>query len=185
MKTATVKAYQVENGFKVHYFTNTSELSIGTILTVDQWKTLCGHPRCNAICTGLEPAKLDDEPLELGESIVSETCFDAESGKTYVDAKEFDAVALELSHIHHWSSDSVLADASLPDAGENNLGTVGIKGNIARVQALAIMRVNAAKELGLDVREVSRVAYRAQNLPVIKSFAKLLNGIPAHQIEPF
>ena len=72
----------------------------------------------------------------------------------------------------------------LPSAGENNLGSMGVKGNIARGQALAIVRVNAAKELGLDVREISRVAYRAQSLNVIKQFARVLNA-PQTAEQPF
>ena len=183
MKTITIKAWQVEQGYKVHYFSNTCQVSIGTVMTREQWETAVSHPRANMICTGLEPSQTeDDENLLLDDTpvktIAHETEFDNESGQTYVDAREFDAVALELSAMHAWSSESVLADAMLPDAGENNLGTVGVKGNIARGKALSIVRKNAARETGLDVSEISRVAYRAQSLPVIKQFAKLLTVQP-------
>lgn len=179
----TIKITLRETGvniYTVEKFSNTAQLAIG--MTVDRerltnWATM---PRVDF--TILPPVKPEcEESQELGDVITSQVVFDPESGQTYNDAREFDAVALELSAIHHWASESVLADAMLPDAGENNIGTVGIKGNIAKGQAMAIVRVNAAKELGLDVREVSRVAYRAQSLNVIKQFAKLLGN----SIQPF
>ena len=185
MKTITIKAWQVAQGYKVHYFSNTCQVSIGTIMTREQWETAVSHPRANMICTGLEPSETDEENLLLDDApqlvASTETSFDSETSQTYIDAREFDSVSIELSGLNGWTDDGTLQVASAPEAGVNNLGTIGIQGNIGRAKALQIVRKNAAKALGLDVDEITRVAYRAQNLPVIKSFAKILGNA----VQPF
>jgi hypothetical protein len=45
MKTITIKAWQCEGGYRVHYFANTCQVSIGTLMTQNQWMTAVGHPR--------------------------------------------------------------------------------------------------------------------------------------------
>jgi hypothetical protein len=164
------------NQYTVEKYSNTAQLSTGMVVDRARLESWAGMARVDF--TVLAPVQSEEEEtlaidLADGKQVsTGETNFDPESGQTFVDARAFDTLACELSGIHQWSTDSVLALASQPDAGNANLGSAGITGKIERSNAIALMRKNAAKATGLSVDEVSHVAYRAQMLPVLKKYAE-------------
>jgi len=178
MKTITIKAWQCEGGYRVHYFANTCQVSIGTLMTQIQWMTAVGHPRANMVCTGLEPAAEDESLLtdDLPAIVASETEFDGESGGGVQEgARSFDALMFSLGE--SFCDIGTLTTATSPHAGNENLGTLGIEGNIERSNAIAAVRRNCAKELGLDPMQIGAVSYRAANLSILKAFSKMIGKI--------
>lgn len=180
MKTVTIKAWQCETGYKVFYFSNTAQVSIGSILSREQWQSAIGHPRSNMICAGFEPVESSDESPLLEDCpsgiVTSETEFDNETGGGVQEsAREFDALMFSLGET--FADIGTLATATRPDAGNENLGTIGIEGNIERSNAIAAVRRNCAKELGLDPMQIGAVSYRAANLSILKAFAKMIGKI--------
>lgn len=184
MKQVKISLRQDGQSFVVTRFSNTVQLSIGMKIdakTVENW---CSMPRVQVEVIGLVETETENEtpllsaPVKV-ETITSETEFDAESaGGVQERAREFDAVMFELAPILGWANDGMLLAATTPSAGKDNLGTIGIKGNIERGNAIAAVRRNAAKELGLDADEIGKVSFRAANLGVIKSFLNHYNAQP-------
>ena len=87
-------------------------------------------------------------------------------------AKEFHDLAMSLAPEKKWVSERTLDAAMSADAGKNNLGTMGIKGNIERGKAIKKVWEAAAKELGLDPAQIGREAYRATHIEKIRTLAK-------------
>ena len=184
MKTVKITLRQDGQLFVVTRFSNTVQLSVGMKIdakTVENW---CSMPRVQVDVIGLVETETESETPLLSaprqvETITSETEFDAESaGGVQERAREFDAVMFELAPIVGWANDGLMLAATTPSAGKDNLGTIGIKGNIERGNAIATVRRNAAKELGLEPDEIGKVAYRAASLGVIKSFLNHYNEQP-------
>lgn len=94
----------------------------------------------------------------------------------YGKAKAFDDLVKDHAADNSWVSGQNLDDLHLPDPGTRNLGTVGIKGSIARKTALAIARRNAAKDAGLDPSQIGSVLYRAQHISQLQDFIQSLNA---------
>ena len=170
--------------FVVTRFSNTVQLSIGMKIdakTVENW---CIMPRVQVDVIGLVEREENETPLldapRKVETITSETEFNAESGQGKIQerAREFDALMFELAPMVGWADDGLMLAATTPSAGKDNLGTIGIKGNIQRGNAIATVRRNAAKELRLDSDEIGKVSYRAANLGIIKSFLNQYNEQP-------
>ena len=180
----TIKITLRESGvnlYTVEKFSNTAQLTVGMTVDRSRLESWAGMARVQFdVLPPVKAESVDCEQIELGsdvQTIASETEFDAESGGGVQErAREFDAAMFELAGLHGWSDDGTLAAATVPDAGNDNLGTIGIKGNIERSKALAIVRRNAAKQLGLNADEIGKLAYRAECLPVLKAFGKLLNA---------
>lgn len=61
-------------------------------------------------------------------------------------------------------NEKLLQSAMLPWAGKDNLGTLGIKGNIERSIALAKVRKVFARKMNLDPDKIGEVSYRAKQL---------------------
>ena len=87
-------------------------------------------------------------------------------------AKEFHDLAMSLAPEKKWVSEKTLDAAMSADAGKNNLGTMGIKGNIERGKAIKKVWEAAAKELGLDPAQIGRESYRATHIEKIRTLAK-------------
>ena len=177
---------ETAQGYQITRFSNTAQLSIGMIVDRERVSQWCAMPRVQVDI--LPPVENDenDALLKQDELVVStvETEFDGESGGgVLAAAREFDALAFDLAGELAWVDVGTLAIATTPGNGKDNLGTLGIQGNIQRSQAIATVRRNAAKEMGLDADEIGKTSYRAANLPVLKAFAKILK--PAAEIQPF
>jgi hypothetical protein len=183
VKQVKITLRQDGQSFVVTRFSNTVQLSIGMRIdakTVENW---CIMPRVQVDVVGMVETEENDTPLldepRQVETVTAATEFDAESGGGIQErAREFDSIMFELAPIVGWANDGLLAIATAPSAGGDNLGTLGIKGNIERGNALAKIRRNAAKELGIDADEVGKVSCRAANLGLIKSFLKQYNEQP-------
>ena len=176
MKTIKIKLRESGvNLYTVESFSNTAQLTIGMTVDRARLESWAGMARVQFdVLPPVKSAEMDGEQIELGAEVVTTSqSFDAESGGGVLEAaREFDALAIELSGVHGWSSDSVLQVASQPHAGNDNLGTIGIQGNIQRGNALATMRRNVAKNVGLEVEEIGKVAARAAALPILKKYAE-------------
>jgi hypothetical protein len=86
------------------------------------------------------------------------------------DAADFTALALQHAPEQKWGSEQTISDAFMPSAGKNNLGTVGIKGNIARGKAIKKVLEQVAKEIGLDPNQIGNEVYRSQHIDELKKF---------------
>ncbi len=177
MKTVSIRLLQDKNEFEVVSFTNTVQLSVGMRVNSSSVADWCAMPRVQVSVIGL--VKADDSETPLLSDSNAQPAFDTESGGNYALAREFDAVMLEYAAAHGWLSGQMLDDAMVPDPGANNLGTMGIKGAIARREALAVCRRNCARDIGLDHEKIASVVFRGEHLGVIKTFVNKM------QIQPF
>ena len=82
----------------------------------------------------------------------------------YCDAKAFDNRMFQLLIENDWADGGLLESAMTPHAGGNNLGTLGIKGNINRGIALSKVRRVFARKVKLDQDRIGSVKYRAEHL---------------------
>ena len=195
MKTVKITLRQAGNGlFQVEKFSNTVQLSIGMTIPSERVAEWCAMSRVQVDCIGLveqrddEMPLLDDckaTPVSAPDTMAMIRASDAastgenENSNAFVAAREFDKVMFELAPVAGFADDGLIAAASEPDPGNDNLGTIGIQGKIKRDNALAILRRRCAKEFGLLADEIGRVAYRAQALPVLQKFAQNL------MVQPF
>lgn len=82
----------------------------------------------------------------------------------YCDAKAFDDRMFQLLIENDWADEGLLESAMMPHAGNNNLGTLGIKGNVNRWIALSKVRRVFARKVKLDQDRIGNVKYRAEHL---------------------
>ncbi len=120
------------------------------------------------------------------KQVPAETAKPVEAKKPFsrAAASDFTKLVLEHAPIRKWGSEKTIADAMMPSAGKNNLGTAGIKGNIARSKAIKTVLEQAAKEIGLDPNQIGNEAYRAENFDKLTEFlAKEFQAEKAHEAE--
>jgi hypothetical protein len=86
----------------------------------------------------------------------------------YCKARRFDSIMFSIIIEEKLVSEKLLSEASLPYAGKHNIGTLGIKANIIRSQALSKVRKQFAKHLKLNADKINKVSYRASNLNKLK-----------------
>jgi hypothetical protein len=97
---------------------------------------------------------------------------DFESG-VQADARMFDQIMIENSIERGWATQYQFADASLPDPGNDHLGTAAIKGKIARHEALSAVRRNCVRDLDGDFENAGAVAVRAALLGKLKDLVSV------------
>jgi hypothetical protein len=68
------------------------------------------------------------------------------------------------AHKFGWAKDDQIAAMTVPDLGEENLGTIGLAAKRARSAALGVVKKNAAKDLGLDPNRMNDAKYLGENL---------------------
>ena len=94
--------------------------------------------------------------------------------------QEFKNLVLEYADRKKWGSPQTIEDAQTVSSGANNLGSLGVQGNIKRGAAIKTVLMQAAKEIGLDPNEIGKPSYQAQNLPKLK---KLLSQTDQFETE--
>ena len=85
----------------------------------------------------------------------------------YCDAKAFDERMFQLVIENEWVNERILETAMNQHAGNHNLGTIGIRGNIDRWLALSKVRRSFARKMKLDENQIGNIAYRAKYLSQI------------------
>lgn len=139
----------------------------------DQPFNLAGEKGVDTARAAAEKQKAEDAAKANAEFQASQPTLIGETAKTQSARKaaaEFTSLVLEHAPIKKWGSERTIADAMSVAPGKNNLGTVGIKGAIARNKGIKAVLSSAAKDLGIDPDKIGSEAYRAKHLPALKEY---------------